>query len=91
MDLVKVRDKESGEEFATHKGWVDGDLEIVGGPETLTAEQIAQALASDAENANYHDFVEFFQRLGAITVELAGEAIAAKIMLEVAKGGGYNL
>lgn len=92
IKLVKVRNKETGYEYATQPYLVDDETEtnVEYHPNSLTCHQIAEVLSSHAENANYHDFVGFFPALAEIVENAAGPQAAARIFLDLAEVGGYE-
>lgn len=98
--LVRVTEVEIGPDQETEKyeyistshdwkiGGEPGDRTIVTEAGEVTLDELVQYLDSDAEGANYHEFVGVHEWMGAAIKKFASEEVAIKVLRLVAEYGG---
>lgn len=92
LKLYRITDKEGATFLAQERRltWYRSNDYTIDENPILTSEEIARWLDGEAENANYHGLVGAHAWLAEIIAREAGEAIAIKVMIEIADMDGLH-
>ena len=91
--LYRITDTRDGESFLAQERrltWYRGQDYTIDDNPSLTSEEIAHWLDDEAENANYHGLVGAHAWLAEVIAREADEAVAVRVMTEIAEMGGLH-
>jgi hypothetical protein len=90
--LYRITDRDGDTFLAQERRltWYKSDYYTIDADPSLTSEEIARWLDSEAESANYHGFVGAHAWLAELIAREASEAVAIKVMIAIADMGGLH-